>query len=267
MEISMDFTLKTYTLLMETLLKSGYSFCSVEKYQPHLSNNKTVILRHDVDKLPVNSLKTAIIENKLGIKGTYYFRIVKQSFNRDIIKNIAAMGHEIGYHYEDLALAKGDFSKAIRSFENNLKRFSDLYDVKTIAMHGSPVSAHDNRHLWNNFRYQDFGITREPYFDIDFSEVLYLTDTGRRWDGKSVSVRDKELATERSPMSNSFHFRTTGNIIEAAKKGTLAARIMLNFHPQRWTDNIWGWSKELIVQSIKNPVKKIIVRRNISFVY
>ncbi len=40
-------------------------------------------------------------------------------------------------------------------------------------------------------RGEDFGIIAEPYFDVDFKEVLYLTDTGRRWDGDEVSVRDK----------------------------------------------------------------------------
>ncbi len=35
------------------------------------------------------------------------------------------------------------------------------------------------------------GIIGEPYFDVDFSRVFYLTDTGRRWDGDAVSVRDK----------------------------------------------------------------------------
>ena len=39
--------------------------------------------------------------------------------------------------------------------------------------------------------YQDFGLIGEPYFDVDFNEVAYYTDTGRRWDGEDVSVRDK----------------------------------------------------------------------------
>ncbi len=49
----------------------------------------------------------------------------------------------------------------------------------------------DNRDLWKRYDYRDFGIIAEPYFDLDFDEVFYLTDTGRRWDGHKVSVRDK----------------------------------------------------------------------------
>ena len=58
-------------------------------------------------------------------------------------------------------------------------------------MHGSPLSKYDNKLLWKYYNYRDFGIIGEPYFDVDFSKVLYLTDTGRRWNGNRVSIRDK----------------------------------------------------------------------------
>jgi|SRR5690625_113581 len=48
-----------------------------------------------------------------------------------------------------------------------------------------------SRDLWKWYSYRDYGIIAEPYFDLDFSRVLYLTDTGRRWDGDKVSVRDR----------------------------------------------------------------------------
>ena len=51
--------------------------------------DRFVILRHDVDKLPEKSLKTAKIEHDLGIESTYYFRNVPKSFDEIIIKQIA----------------------------------------------------------------------------------------------------------------------------------------------------------------------------------
>src|SRR5690625_8018545 len=48
-----------------------------------------------------------------------------------------------------------------------------------------------SRDLWKWYSYRDYGIIAEPYFDLDFSRVLYLTDTGRRWDGDKGSVRDR----------------------------------------------------------------------------
>src|SRR5690625_6548111 len=49
-----------------------------------------------------------------------------------------------------------------------------------------------SRDLWKWYSYRDYGIIAEPYFDLDFSRVLYLTDTGRRWDGHKVSVRNRD---------------------------------------------------------------------------
>ena len=62
----MDFTLTKYRQLLEALIESGITFK----------------LRHDVDLLPQNSYQTALIENELGLKATYYFRCVPESSHR-----------------------------------------------------------------------------------------------------------------------------------------------------------------------------------------
>ncbi|MEA1900757.1 MAG: hypothetical protein U9N47_08335 [Thermodesulfobacteriota bacterium] len=47
---------------------------------------KTIIIRHDVDLLPGNSLKMARMENSENVNACYYFRIVKESYDEDIIR-------------------------------------------------------------------------------------------------------------------------------------------------------------------------------------
>jgi hypothetical protein len=37
-----------------------------------------------------------------------------------VMENITALGHELGYHYEDLAIARGDLSTAMAHFETRL---------------------------------------------------------------------------------------------------------------------------------------------------
>jgi len=207
-----DFTTDTYKLLLSTLLAQNYSF---QPFVEFLRNpeSRYVILRHDVDTRKMNSLTSARLENELGIKGTYYFRMVPESFDEEVIKQIYDLGHEIGYHYEDVSMlaerqkrlaqssglraqssehSEEDIIKvAIGSFRENLEKLRKIVPVETICMHGSPLSRWDNRLLWKYYDYRDFGIVGEPYFDIDFEKVLYLTDTGRRWDGDAVSIRDK----------------------------------------------------------------------------
>ncbi|MDL2262593.1 hypothetical protein LJC11_03710 [Bacteroidales bacterium OttesenSCG-928-I21] len=248
-----DFTLTIYQRFLSAFLQNGYSFFTFEEFCEGKAKEPFVILRHDVDLKAENSLETAKIENKLGIRGSYFFRVVPQSDKPKIIKEIADFSHEIGYHYEDLSLFKGDYEKAIEHFETKLNYFRQYYPVKTICMHGSPTSKIDNRSIWQKYNYKNFGIIGEPYFDIDFNQVLYLTDTGRSWDGERYSVRDKVQS------KYDFHFRTTSDIIKAIDKNQLPNQIMITTHPQRWTDNKIEWFIELFSQSVKNKVKRLLI--------
>ena len=55
----MDFTLKKYRQLLVALQSVGYAFHPYKDYLEHSMEDKYILLRHDVDKLPGNSLKTA----------------------------------------------------------------------------------------------------------------------------------------------------------------------------------------------------------------
>lgn len=315
-----DFTLDTYKKLLEALLNANYSFRTFAQYLEK-PNGRFIILRHDVDARKFNSLQTARIENELGITGTYYFRMVPESFNEDVIRQIYDLGHETGYHYEDvsMAAAKGMRKRkqdagykmqgrteqlenrntekpeekdepekllaglAIESFRENLGAFRRIVPVETICMHGSPLSRWDNRILWNYYDYREFGLKGEPYFDLNFDDVLYLTDTGRRWDGEAVSVRDKKPAETGhflpagSGVSDQPADKTLNNqipvngirmpslhssfdIIRAAQTNSLPEKIMITVHPQRWTNKPLPWIRELVWQNVKNTGKWVLAR-------
>ncbi|MGB3947089.1 MAG: hypothetical protein WBM13_03835, partial [Bacteroidia bacterium] len=130
----MDFTLTKYKELI-VALKAHYN--SFQTYQEFLEApaSKSIVLRHDVDLLPQNSLEFAKIQAKNNIKGSYYFRAVPESWDETIIKEIASLGHEIGYHYECLTTCNGNIDKAIQDFDKNLKALRALVPVKTICMH------------------------------------------------------------------------------------------------------------------------------------
>lgn len=242
--MSKDFTLIKYRELLEALDDYGQ-----------------ITLRHDVDRRPLNSLATACVEREMGWKATYYFRAVPESWNESVILQIASLGHDIGYHYESLATCQGDMEAAYQDFCSNLDRLRTLVPVTSIAMHGSPMSKWDSRDLWKRFDYHRLGIATESYLDTDFSKVFYLTDTGRRWDGYKVSVRDKILGFQEQWIKEGWMFHSTDEIINAVKKGCFPERILINTHPQRWTDDRWQWLVELMSQSIKNVAKRVIVKK------
>ena len=157
---------------------------------------------------------------------------------------------------------KGDIDFAYEEFCRNLEKFRKIVDIKTISMHGSPLSKYDNREIWKKYDYKRLGIIGEPYFDLDYNEVFYITDTGRRWDGHLYNVRDK--TTKDNPITNTdflnLRFKGTQEIITALNSGNLPKQTILNFHPQRWNDKTIPWIKELVWQNIKNQGKRILIR-------
>ncbi len=135
-----DFTPPTLRVLLSAFLTGGFSFTPLSSHT-EVSGKKTVILRHDVDRLPANSLATAQLEHETGIRDK--------------------------------------------------------------AMAASPVT------------------------NPDF-------------------------------LGRSYH--TTSGIIAALETGGFPGRVMLTLHPQRWTSNMFLWSKELLAQNLKNQVKRFIVK-------
>ena len=260
----MDFTLKKYKQLLGDFQGNDYHFLTFAEYCEKKDtpvDSHFVILRHDVDLKAENSLAVAEIEHGLGIQASYYFRIVDQSNKPEIIKAIAGMGHEIGYHYEDMTVCKGNAEKAIVHFEKQLSYFRQFYPVKTICMHGSPRSKYDSHDLWKRFDYRDFGIIGEPYFDVDFSKVFYLTDTGRRWDGFNVSVRDRIPVYQDEWIRQGKVYHKTDDLIRTIESGGFPGQVMLTTHPQRWTDHRMQWLKEYAAQSVKNVIKGLMVSK------
>ena len=271
MNKTMDFTLTVYRQLLLALQASNYAFYTFEDWCDGRAKDRCVILRHDVDLKAGHSLATARIEAALGIRASYYFRIVPQSNQPNLIRAIADLGHEIGYHYEDLSLFKGDVDQAIVHFQQQLDYFRTFYPVRTICMHGSPTSRYDNRDIWKSHDYRDYGIVGEPYFDFLSTQLssgelpLYLTDTARMWDGDKYNVRDKTVNSQQ-PSVDGFSsggvkkvvpgIHSTNDFIDWLETKPSQEVMMITTHPQRWTDDGVEWLVEWVVQRLKNVVKR-----------
>lgn len=260
----MDFTLSKYQQLLIALQQHGYQFITFEQYcstpQEYIQGEQWIVMRHDVESCPENSLTFAQMEHAMGIQASYYFRVVPESNQPTFVQQIADLGHEIGYHYEDMTICHGNKEKAYLHFQKQLQYFRQFYPVRTICMHGAPTSQWDGRELWKHYDYQSLGLIGEPYFDVDFSDVFYLTDTGRCWDGYKVSVRDKIPVYQDEWVEQGLVYHSTDDLIAAIGESRLPKRIMITTHPQRWTDNSWAWGKELLLQSLKNIVKRILIK-------
>lgn len=243
-----DFTLKSYKTLMAAFQEAGYAFQTFGEFMESPMQGKTVVLRHDVDELAWNALKMAQLEHNLGVRATYFFRIVKQSNVPEVIRLIVDLGHEVGYHYEDLSLTDGDEEKAMALFEKNLAYFREYYPVRSVCMHGSSTSKHDNRLLWKDHQLSDYGLVGEPYLSVDFDKVFYLTDTGYAWDGGKYAVRD----VVESGFGLKYH--ATGDIVDSINNGGFPEKALILAHTL-WTDNLVQWDWLHIREFFRNRVK------------
>ena len=155
---------------------------------------------------------------------------------------------------------------AYRDFCDNLAKLRQIVPVSKICMHGSPRSPYDSKDLWHHYDYHSLGITHEPYFDTDFSRTLYLTDTGRRWDGYHVSVRDKIPQYQDQWERQGLVFHTTDDIIAQLGDAQSPLRrshydMLITTHPQRWNPFGIKYVKEYCAQSLKNCIKRFLIRR------
>ena len=95
-----------------------------------------------MDRAVNRNLAMAELEHSYGIKSTYYFRHIEETFKPDIIHRMAEMGHEIGFHYEVMDKAKGDPGKAIEIFKKELedlrKVTENVTQINTVTCTGTP---------------------------------------------------------------------------------------------------------------------------------
>lgn len=250
-----DFTIEVYIHLLKSLREGGYNFNTLSQLtEGHDLHKKIVVLRHDIDNRPYKALEFARIEKELNIDSTFFFRKTRTPYDEDTIKKIADLGYEIGYHYRDLTEAKGNSQEATRLFKRNLNKLRKFYPIKTICMDGSAWSKWNNLELWKHASYRNYGIICEPYLDLDFNEILYLSDTGRKWNTTRYSLYDKVKT------KYSYNDKSTFDIIHDLENGSLPDRIMITTHPQRWHSGIYAWTEELVSQWLKNRIKYVIIK-------
>lgn len=251
-----DFTLSAYE---EYLKELKHSFSLILKFDEFLKKETIpqsfCIIRHDVDRRPGNALLMAQIEKSMGIKSTYYFRVKPHVFKPDIIRRISDMGHEVGYHYECLSDSKGDIKAALENFETNLIKLKEIVPVHTISMHGSPMSRFDNRDIWREKENHDllsdkYSILGEVYLDIDYSEIAYISDTGRNWSSESSNVRD------RVDSKLNLNFGDGEKLLDYLRVCP-HPRIIMLFHPERWNEKAIDRSISYFFDLVVNACKKM----------
>lgn len=179
------YTFHEYRCLLSRLRENGFKF----QLEP-TTVFKNIIIKHDVEDKIDLALKSAILENELGIQSIYYVHgfFLDSDYSIDILKKISQLGHVIGYHYDVLDQNDGDYNKALEDFKIDLIRFSNIgLDIKTVCPHGNPVKVrkgwNSNKDFFKNIEIRaNFPEIHDIVNDFEkyYANYSYLSDAGFR---------------------------------------------------------------------------------------
>jgi len=255
-------SLKEWAALCEFISKECKAG-SVRDYVDSAGDIK-VIFKHDVECDASRALKMAEIENRFGIKATYYFQADVAFNNRDVLNAIASLDHEIAYHYDVMDSQRGNLNLAINEFDSNIRKFKAMgYEVATVCPHGNPLM---KRQGWSSnkdfFRSStvvdkypnilDIVVQSDDFFGDKFS---YITDAGYSWklvgainENDRVKVEDIEI----------------DNIVEYIR-GESAPLIIISSHPHRWLNSSMHLMVKKIIFKVLRKLSRFLAR--IPFLY
>ena len=247
----LDFTQKIYRRLCRAINAAAYKSIVMGDYFATENLDKPrMFLRHDVDRDPILSLEMAKIEHEYSLVSTYFFRVIDNVFIPYIIKQIAELGHEIGYHYECLDKAAGDYPGAYEIAIADLAKLREIVPVRSMAMHGNPLTKWDNRDLWGKYDYKDLGIEVAAYLNIDYRKVRYFSDTGRTWEENRGNIYD--FVGDQPTHA----LKTTPDLIRYITEHHQDTCILI--HPNRWSDQPSKWLHNWAFDTAANTAKAII---------
>lgn len=250
----MPFRLAEYRRLLADLRSAGRKPQGVADYL-RAPSSEVAILRHDVDRWSAQAIRMAELEREAGIRSTYYFRCnARGEFPSVACRRIAALSHEIGYHYEDLSRHAGNLEEARRGFARNLAILRAIAPCATVSMHGSPLSRADNRRLLDEATLRDAQLLGDASVSLQEHHPIYFTDAGGAWNDACVNFRDRvgEMPSTVNPLDS------------AALLAFLAVHprrpVYFNLHPERWSATPLQFALSTLLDGGARTIKAVLRR-------
>ncbi len=252
-----DYSLEMLKDLFGAFRGEGFEIIPFETYWREKlrvdSLEKVVLLRHDVDRQPGAARAVAEMESAIGVRGTYFFRVKPWTMDSPVIEAIVRSGHEIGYHYENLADAGGNPDLAKEIFENCLRRLRAYYPVVSASMHSRALSKWDGRKFWDEYDLSEFDLLGECYRSIDHHHYMYIADSGRNWNADRNVIWDAVDGTPPPRIENG-----TRGLAREIRSGHSIRTVQLLIHPNRWPASLAGEITQLAADRMINAAKTCI---------
>jgi hypothetical protein len=138
-----DFTQSSYAHLLDTAA-ARFTFCRLGDV---LLGDNIALWRHDIDFSPHRALALARLESERSLPATYFVLLSSPFYNPfepgivQILKDVAALGHDIGLHY-DASLVAGDLSAQEKRMRLEAEMISAATGcpIKSFSLHNPTLS-------------------------------------------------------------------------------------------------------------------------------
>jgi hypothetical protein len=175
-----EFSLKEYPDLLRLFLQAGYAFKQFQD-QDIRSENRIVILRHDVDFSLESAHSMARVEAMEGIFSTFFFMINSPLYNLlsnqalRIVTAIGEMGHAIGLHFDPLSQSHKDgVADRLKRELTILSSYYPFANLRTISLHRTGTFLN----LLSELPLGDIQHTYDPRY---FVKGQYFSDSRGQW--------------------------------------------------------------------------------------
>ena len=226
------FTHAAYAYLLDAIDDAGHETLTVREYlSPGRLPERFVVLRHDVDRKPRRAEALARLETDLGVSASYYFH--PSAFRETRAERVEDLGHEVGYHYDDVATARGDLHTARALFTNNLRVFRRACDVDTVSPHAAALSPHENASLWERGpSFEQFDLLGDADRSVDYVDLAFLSDAGRTFRERPADRARALGEQDQAPTAD-----TVDDLAARFREGAIERACLLT-HPRRWTTSL-----------------------------
>ncbi|MCB1562206.1 MAG: hypothetical protein R3D66_01225 [Alphaproteobacteria bacterium] len=182
-----DFNLTAYDSLLKTAQDNGYRFESFKcLHEASIPDEAHIcLLRHDIDVDMEAALRMAKLEHARGVRATYFFMLRSPVYNltaranNDFARQITALGHDVGLHY-DQAYHPGDQRSEAEWMAFEAAFLEGLLDVEisTISFHQPSPAVLEGRIETGRFL--------NTYTDPASKGFHYISDSNRQWAKESA---------------------------------------------------------------------------------
>jgi hypothetical protein len=210
---------------------------TINKILDQSDGDSWISVKHDVETNVKKALQIAKIEAAYNIKATYYVQADLIDDNYPLLQKIAALGHEVTYHYDVLDSSGGDFEKAIEVFNKNIKKFKRYgFEIQTVCPHGNPVMIRkgwsSNKDFFRNKKvvnmFPDILDVVVQLPDLIKEKYIYISDAGYNWK-EIVNIQDNDLIN-----NGDIIIKDQSHLLGIIKKNM---NLIISTHPHRWESN------------------------------